>query len=384
MKSPILSLFLGLLLGLVTCLLPPTSAFGEIPLDDQGKVKLSGDLRFRLEADRDSVNPAGVPRADRTRARIRARLGLTADVSPKLRLGLRLRSGSRDSQQSPHVTVADFDGNPTGDRDVLLDRWYLRWSGDRTRVTLGRDSFPFWKQNEFFWDDDVTPAGLSVAHHLQGDKADISLRGGFFTLLDGAVDFHGEMAAGQVVVSGKRGTATLTGASGLYVFEGEPGAELLRNGNGARDSTVWVSSFQVSRPVGDAGRPLTLGADAMVNLESYSRDDPDPFTAAHHDETDGFVLSVRWGATKEPGDWLVGYAYARIEALAVHASYAQDDWFRWGSATQTDSSDYWGHELRFGYAFRKDLDLLARLYTAEALTSVQDGNRFRVDLNYRF
>ena len=32
----------------------------------------------------------------------------------------------------------------------------------------------------------------------------------------------------------------------------------------------------------------------------------------------------------------------------------------------------------------EDLDLLARFYTAEALTSVQDGNRFRVDLNYRF
>ncbi len=296
-------------------------------------------------------------------------------------MGLRLRSGSLDSQQSPHVTFHDFDGNPTGDAHLFPDRWFVRFDGSRGWAWLGRNSFPFWQPSEFFWDDDVTPAGLAAGYDLDAGGAEVSLRAAYLTPPDGGVDFHGDLAAGQVVVRSRRG-AGLTAASGLYLFDGEPGAEHLRNGNGVRDYSLWVTSLQAVPEVG--GRPLTLALDWMRNLEDYAADDPDPFTARHHDQTDGFTATLRWGRTRERGDWLVGYSYARIETLAVHASYAQDDWFRWGSATQTDSSDYRGHELRFAYAFRPDLNVVARFYSAEALTSVEDGNRFRVDWNYTF
>ena len=198
---------------------------------------------------------------------------------------------------------------------------------------------------------------------------------------DGGVDFHGDLIAGQGVVRWNPGIE-LTAASGIYLFDGEAGAEHLRNGNGARDYSLWVTSLQAVPDIGH--RPFTVTLDVMRNLESYSPAAADPFTARNHDETDGFALSLTWGRTRESGDWLVGYAYARIEALAVHASYAEDDWFRWGSATQTDSSDYSGHELRFAYAFRPDANVVVRLFTVEALTSVQDGNRFRIDFNYSF
>jgi hypothetical protein len=43
-----------------------------------------------------------------------------------------------------------------------------------------------------------------------------------------------------------------------------------------------------------------------------------------------------------------------------------------------------GHELRFGWAFDPKMNLMARLYIADAITTVEDGNRFRIDFNYRF
>lgn len=109
-----------------------------------------------------------------------------------------------------------------------------------------------------------------------------------------------------------------------------------------------------------------------------------PFPADDTDETLGFVLSAQLGQLKDRHDWLVGYYYAYIETFSVNASYAQDDWVRFGSGAQTDSSDFKGHEIRLGYALSKNINLLARLYLVDAITTGQDGSRFRLDLNWRF
>ena len=54
------------------------------------------------------------------------------------------------------------------------------------------------------------------------------------------------------------------------------------------------------------------------------------------------------------------------------------------SATETRASNLKGHELRFAYAFEKNINLVARLFLVEAITTAEDGNRFRVDLNFKF
>ncbi len=84
----------------------------------------------------------------------------------------------------------------------------------------------------------------------------------------------------------------------------------------------------------------------------------------------------------EPASRLADWLLLR-EICAVNASYAQDDWVRFGSGTQTAGTDIEGHEIRLGYALSKRISLLARLYLVEAITTSQDGNRFRLDLNWR-
>ena len=70
--------------------------------------------------------------------------------------------------------------------------------------------------------------------------------------------------------------------------------------------------------------------------------------------------------------------------LSVNASYAQDDWARWGSATQTDSSDFTGHELQGAVALSSQINLVTRLFFVDSITTAAESKRFRVDLNYRF
>lgn len=43
-----------------------------------------------------------------------------------------------------------------------------------------------------------------------------------------------------------------------------------------------------------------------------------------------------------------------------------------------------GHELRLAYALEKNINIVARLYIAEAITNDEDGNRLRVDFNNKF
>ena len=230
----------------------------------------------------------------------------------------------------------------------------------------------------------MTPFGAAVSTELgAADGFGVRLNAGFFAMPDGGLEFHGgELGAGQLVFTSAGDDVTVTLAGGAFLFRGEDGAQNLRRGNGARDYSIVVGNAQAK--LVHAGRPLRFGFDWMWNVEDYAAADPDPFTAANRDETYGVVASVNYGRLRERHDWLCGYDYARIEALAVNASYAQDDWVRWGSATQTDASDLTGHEVRLGYVPWRNTNLLARLYLVDAVTSEQDGKRLRLDFNWRF
>ena len=372
---------------LVMVLTLGTASIGkaDVGLDEEGMVKAYGDFRLRYENDWDSKRADGTERGDRGRMRIRARLGVNVDPIPEIRIGGRLRSGDFDSQQSPHVTIADFSSDPTGfnEAEILPDKWFVRGQYDRYWAWAGRNSFPYWKQNELFWDDDATPAGGAAGVSIDPGFGALSANAGYFLLPDGGIDFNGNtLAAGQLVYTAGIGDVSVTAAGGLFLFDGEAGAEFLRNGNGARDYTIWVANLQAKTTLREI--PVKLGLDLMHNSKDYSAADPDPVTAANRDETDGLVANITVGQLKESGDWLGAYYYAYLEAFSLNASYGQDDWIRWGTGAQTDSSDFKGHEFRLAYAIESYANLVARLYLVDAITSVQDGKRFRIDFNIKF
>ena len=360
----------------------PASA--DVALVEGGPLKVYGDFRARLEADWDSQRASGAMRTDRTRARIRARFGLKYQPIDELQFGVRARSGNLRSQQSPHATIRDFSGDDHGERSGVLDKYFAKVSLDPVWAWGGRNGFPFWKQNEHFWDDDVTLLGGAVGGGFDIGVGKLSATAGVFALPDGMMSHTlGHMIAGQLKYSGEVSEGvTLNASAGYFDMNGRAGAVNIRNGNGGRDYGIGVVSLQAKFSAMDM--PITLGADYMHNFESYSATDSNAFTVANRNERDGFMLSAKVGKLKEWGDWLLGYYFARIETLAVNASYAQDDWVRWGSANQTDSSNLQGHEFRIAFAISGKTNLVARLYIVDAITSTQDGKRFRLDFNTKF
>jgi hypothetical protein len=347
---------------------------------------LYGDVRLRAETDWDSQTAGGVAREDRTRMRVRLRVGFLFDPNEHWRVEARVRGGQEGSQQSPHITILDFDDNDTGDTAFNFDRWYVRGKAGGFEAWAGRNDLPFWKQDELLFDDDVTMPGVALRWDAKAGSGKLSLAGGYFSPPVGMTFTSGNLAAGQIAYLPEAGGVKLAFAAGAYLFDADPldpdNLGLLDT-NAFRDYSIVAASLQVRFSAGD--RPLVFGADGMQNTEDYDPNDlVDTFAAANHDQTDGYVLLLTYGGLGESHDWLLGYYYAHIETLAVNNSYAQDDWVRWGSATQTRSSNMEGHELRFGWAFDPKMNLMARLYIADAITTVEDGNRFRIDFNYRF
>ena len=351
-------------------------------IDNNTNLTFYGDLRLRYEVDWDSQNPSGAERDDRHRGRLRARLGFNYRLADDWSFGSRIRTGDSRSQQSPHLTFVTDDGE-RDDLDFVLDRYFVQFKHGAFTGWGGRNTSPFWQQNELFWDEDVTPTGVAGTYDARLGEGTLSGIAGGFYLPDGGYDLNGQMLAGQVKFALPIKPSQFIVAAGLHFMNGEEGANNLLNRNGERDYLIGVGSAQWSVPLGKI--PLTLGADVFNNFMDYDAADAAGYSpAADPDDTLGYVLSATVGQLKQRHDWLLGYYYAHIETFAVNASYAQDDWIRFGNGPQTASSDFKGHEIRLAYTVSKNINVMARLYLVDAISSVQDGRRFRLDLNWRF
>jgi hypothetical protein len=126
--------------------------YGE---EKQNNFSWSGDFRLRLESDWNSKKANGVKRDSRDRTRVRLRVNSQYKFNGQLTINARIRTGSNDSLQSPHYTIADFNGNDKGEFDLGLDKWFIRYKtlseNTKTSTWLGRNSLSIWKQNEMFW-----------------------------------------------------------------------------------------------------------------------------------------------------------------------------------------------------------------------------------------
>lgn len=349
--------------------------------ETKSPVDLSGDVRLRLEQDWDARTDAGLPRADRARARIRARLAAKVDLGIGLTLNGRVRTGASNAQQSANITFADFDGNNVDVLDGGVDRYSLAWKGKQVGLEIGRMGFPFFTPNEYFWDGDASPMGVAanLSKALRGD-ATLKFSGGTFRLPAGFYGYSGTLVAGQVVAESK--SALL--AVGLFRFAANPADPdrlFLPENNGGRDYDVLAVNAQYRLRA--AGKPLAFNMDVYRNLRGYSGAS-DPISRTNADQRTGYVLSATLGDTVERGDFQLGYRYFCMEKLAVNASYANDDIARFGSGPQALLTDVKGHDLFANYAVTSALTIGVRTMFVQRITNAEKGNRARFDVIYSF
>ena len=204
-----------------------------------------GDFRLRLEQDWDSLQGDGTSRDDRLRLRFRLRGGFDYDFTDHWRARVQARSGPRLSQQSPHVTIKDFDGGPSGPYDVNLDHWYVEYTNGGFVAWVGRNILSFLHQDDLFIFDNVTYAGAGGSYTKDFGDHSWYLSFNYVALPVGMREFVGNGTIGQVAYQKRFGESALTVGVGYMLTNADPddpAGETLLTGNNARDIVAEVES----------------------------------------------------------------------------------------------------------------------------------------------
>lgn len=344
---------------------------------DKKKVELYGDFRFRIEMDRNSMRTNGTLRDDRDRMRYRLRLGFKYMLDDHFEFGGRIRSGNPLNQQSPHVTL----GKEFQPDAFWIDKAYLKAkTNGELWAWVGKNSMPFWEQDEMLWDNDVEPEGIAIGSQFQmGENSKLTPVLGYFIAGHTGKKFGNDhqLTIAQLKFAEGMGNNALTLSSGYIAGKDIPNKP---DGTGTYllDYGIWASSLQFK--LKKAG--ITIGADFFKNFQNYKGNAK--MNDVYEDQTTGYVASISYDIKK----FQIAYYHAHIEKFAVIDFLAQDDWVRWGNNNYTRSSNLEGHEFRIKYKINDKFNTVLRVYLAHGIVTtnntLETGTRIRLDSDIKF
>lgn len=362
------------------------SQIQQSPKSTFDKLKFYGDFRFRAEQDWNSFRRDGSLRDNRGRLRYRLRLGFNYRSNQNLTVGARLRSGEGNNRQSPHITLGQ-----NANHSIVIDKAFVKFSKPTYSIWAGKNNFPFWKQNELFWDDDVTPEGLAfngTAAIFKNTQLKYNLA--YFIINSKGQNLQDDpsLFGSQIVLETQMFDIKITAGSAYFSFD-EISDKNAPVGNHILDYGLSISS--ISLKYGNE-TPISLGIDYINNFTSYEQDSIITSTNLQGEKT-GFVANLKIGSINKKGNFLLAYYYSYIAKYAIVDFLAQDDWVRWDldNGEGTRSSNFKGHELRLSYALNKNMNIVLRSYFTKAIrkesitqTALETNNRFRADFNLKF
>ena len=347
------------------------------------KLKGRGDFRYRhegIESER-VVSGQAEDAADRTRHRIRARLGFDYAVTDTVKGSLLFATGGDDPRSSNQTL-----GGTGTRKSIGVDMAYVDWKFmNGANVVLGKQPYPFVRPGQsMFFDGDFNPEGGAV-------KFD---RGMFFGSGYGwwlTEQFNSNPA-------GENNDSNLFGAQVGMKFPLLGGETVLaahyfdcgacqdnsplyaNNGNGNTTYTIPGSTInllrydyeilQLSVQMGTTlfDQPFTFWADYAQNMAS----DVEYDTA--------YGVGVVLGKASNAKTWEAGIAYQSIDKDALFAQIIDSDF----GDGRTDSEGWF---LKGGYAPVKNVTLNATYFINTLNKDVGvalDYNRLQLDVNYKF
>lgn len=341
-------------------------------------VKIYGDFRYRYE-NIDSES-SGSYKHGTNRNRIRARVGVKADVTDEFSLDFRIASGSADPASSNQTLENGFTS-----KDIWLDRAYFDWhpaAHPGFNLYGGKMSNPFYTVDQLIWDSDVNPEGMAVGYStpLFG-KTQLMLNAGGFWMDYNVNDDQQDVGLWGVQAAIARrlenDTELVFGGS-FYDFgnlKGKKSGEIFDKERGEGNTLVgdkYKYDYDVLEGFAEykfhAGRtPVALFGNYIMN------------TAATHAEDTGWIIGAKFNEAKAPGSWEFGYSYREVDADATIGALSDSDFN--GGATNGK-----GHKFGLKYAVAKNVSAGLTYFLNEDTSDDYDDNyrRLQADLKLKF
>ena len=352
------------------------------------KLVFTGDFRFRVEPDWDSRKSDGTFREDRTRLRYRLRFGANYHFNSQLELGVRIRTGLQGKQQDPQLTLGDG-FNEGGTLPIGLEKAYAQFTMDWFNGWLGKNTFPFQKQNELFWSDNVYPDGIAAQGRWTTASSWIDSFGvntGYFIIAFNNGPLSDDSYFQGVQLVSEHNNNQITFFPGFYYFNALPN---IPDGNGTFSLDYSIlhmgGSFEVWKDP-----KIGIELDWYQNLQDYTKNDS--IAPNLRDQRQGLVASLRIGKLKKKQDWKFRLTYARLERFSAVDYVAQNDWARWDYSSQGSLdgrlTNYKGLEIMIGYMVSDHIKVNSRYFIVEQLIPFgpfkESGQRIRFDIDIGF
>lgn len=341
-------------------------------------VSVNGDLRLRMEQIDDES------KADtRTRERIRARLGVKAQVTDQLLGAFQLATGDQDPVSSNQTLSDSFSRKGFG-----LDLAYLRYAPSQDLALAiygGKMPQPFLSVADLVWDGDLNPEGIAATFEIPLGGLDLVLNAGAFSVEEDANSDSDDRSlfTGQAALRLPLGGFKLLLGSGVYAYQNLEGGSLLVDsakgfGNstrnvGTEDEPEWVYAneyteveffAELSGKLAD--RAVKLYAQHVVNTEA-------------DDEDTGYLAGLTLGKASKPGEVELGYNFRSLEKNAVVGAFSDSDFI--GGGTNGE-----GHKLTARVGLVKNVQLGGTLFldSKDPDHKNTDYTRWMVDLAAKF
>jgi len=352
------------------------------------KLSFAADFRFRVEQDFNSRKSDATYRDDRTRLRYRLRAGFNYQLNSWAFFGARLRTGYSKKQQDAQLTLGDG-FKEFGTLPIGFEKAFFKAEQNGFVFWAGKNTFPFKKQNELFWSDNVSPEGVFLKKKIPINSKFINqfnLSGGYFIINTKGKSLDKDSYFQGLQLNTNLFNNRLILFPSFYIFKN------IQNIPDGNETFLFdYSIFHLGTSIKLLENPtINFEADYYLNLENYSANDSIP--TALKNQKKGLVSAISIGKLKKRKDWMFKATYSYIQQYAAVDFLAQNDWARWdySSFGSPDGrlSNFKGIELVGAFMIAKNMSLKMKYYLVEQLVPfgvvTETGNRIRLDLDIKF
>ena len=392
------------------------------------RLKWEGDFRLRYQNEFMSDSNAPVPvfqsigqnvsnsTEDNASGKVRLRLGLNANVTSKVDVGVRITTGNTENPVSTNQTLGNYDNKYS----LVLDRAFVKLTPyDDLTLWGGRLPNPFFS-TDLVWDDDLNFDGVAVSYApgamepmreykpfvtagvfpLQtieqdgvtqaDDKWLLALQGG----LEWTPNTRTRLKAGAAYYDYRNVTGIANPAIGTVQYD-ETAPEFRQKGNTLFDidpgpdtlfalaSEYQIANLTLVADFADYFPVHIIGSFDWARNMGFDETEVRANAPAYNDYdlgADGYQLKLTVGYPKlvEQDEWQAFIGYRHVETDAVLDAFTDSDFHLGGTNAK-------GFMIGGQYAIYKNTWLAARWMSADEVTGLPLAiDVFQLDLNAKF